>query len=116
LPGAFVQHLALDPGGSFGYSLYRLNGGTSVVVPSHLDVGASALLQNTDTSGQPVSFSIAMDFRSVTADPSGRFVYFIDANGTVWAYLIDSVTGNLTAAASSPKAVSASQPLIFTKQ
>ncbi len=109
----------LEPGRNFGYVLAP-SGAKNIVVPLHSYVYDSglgwSLIQNSDASGQPVSYSPSAHVLALTPEPSGRFLYLTDSTGTVSAYVIDSVTGNLTAAAATPGAISAWQPLVFTNQ
>ncbi len=116
-----VSELMLDPGGDFGYALAHASGTVSLVLPLstyyYNDGAAYSLLQNSDASGQPISYSFSAQVIHITPDPSGRFLYLSDSAGTISAYLIDSVTGNLTAAAVTSGAISPTwRPLVFTKQ
>jgi 6-phosphogluconolactonase (cycloisomerase 2 family) len=117
--GALVE-LVLDPGRNFGYALAQPQGTKRIVVPLHsylYNNGSSyTLSQNSDASGQAVSYSFSTNVLAITPESSGRFLYLTDSTGTVSAYVIDSVTGNLTAAAATPGAISATGPLVFTKQ
>jgi 6-phosphogluconolactonase (cycloisomerase 2 family) len=111
--------LALDPGGNFGYVLYQAPNATGVVAPATVNVtylGQAFLAQNSASGGSNVSYPFPDKVSTVTADPSGRFIYVVDANGTAWAYTASPTTGNLSATSSTPGAFSAQQPLVITRQ
>jgi Lactonase, 7-bladed beta-propeller len=62
------------------------------------------------------SYSVPTLIKSVTADPSGKFLFLLNPNGDASAYTIDSTTGALTPGAITPSAFAPQQPIVITKQ
>jgi Lactonase, 7-bladed beta-propeller len=115
-----VTSLAIEPGGNFVYILYQPRSGNGYVLPCTVFIpfegNDSFISPNTDKTGNFLSFTFPDHISSITADPSGRFIYVVDAFGTAWAFTINATTGNLTLGAPTPHAFSPQQPLVITKQ
>ena len=111
--------LALDPGGNFAYVLYQAPNANGVLAPCTVNItyqGQAFLAQNSGIGGSAVSYAFPDKVSTVTADPSGRFIYVVDANGTAWAYTASPTTGNLNATSSTPGAFPAQEPFVITRQ
>jgi 6-phosphogluconolactonase len=96
--GGAPQSIAIDPGGKFIYiAAYYFN--------DLVDVLAYGIDAATGTMTYVPGGSIAAgeEPRSITVDPSGRFVYVTDRfSNCVYAFTIDAVKGTLTPVAGSP--------------
>jgi 6-phosphogluconolactonase (cycloisomerase 2 family) len=115
-----VTSLAMESGGNFVYILYQPPSGNGYVLPCTVFIpfegNSSFVSPKTDKTGHFLSFTFPDRISTITADPSGRFLYVVDTFGTAWAFTINSTTGNLTLGAKTPHAFSAQQPLVITKQ
>jgi 6-phosphogluconolactonase len=88
IPGALrAQFVYVANSGSVTISGYTINGTTGAFTP---------------TSGSPYSTDPHASPESVAVDPSGKFAYVANVNGTVSGYAIDSTTGVLTPIEGSP--------------
>ena len=115
-----VTSLAMEPGGNFVYIMYQPRSGNGYVLPCTVFIpfegNDSFISPNTDKAGHFLSFTFPDHISSISADPSGRFMYVVDTFGTAWAFTIDSTTGNLALGAKTLHAFSPQQPLLITKQ
>jgi 6-phosphogluconolactonase (cycloisomerase 2 family) len=91
--------LAVDPSGRFEYAVdFNGNGSNGVVAGFKVNPLTGAL---TLVSGSP--FVVGNQTRTVTIDPSGRFVYVTNPfSDNISGFSINSTTGNLAALSASP--------------
>lgn len=105
-----TNSVVLEPQGSFAYITGRQSRSVNFSVQSiciSLACEADAGFQSVTPPAQTAS---------TIADPSGRFLYVVDVNGNAYAYTIDRVTGDLTAAATTSSAFAPGQQIVITKQ
>jgi 6-phosphogluconolactonase (cycloisomerase 2 family) len=91
--------LAVDPSGSFEYAVdFNGNGNNGVVTGFKVNAVTGAL---TLVSGSP--FAVGSQPRTVTIDPSGRFVYVTDPfSSQIYEFSINLTTGSLVPLSGSP--------------
>ena len=91
--------LAVDPSGRFEYAVdFNGNGSTAYLVGYRINALTGAL---TLVSGSP--FAAGNELRTVTIDPSGRFVYVTDPfTSQIYEFSINLATGNLAPLSGSP--------------
>jgi 6-phosphogluconolactonase (cycloisomerase 2 family) len=91
--------LAVDPSGRFEYAVdFNGNGSTAYLVGYAINALTGAL---TFVPGSP--FAAGNELRTVTIDPSGRFVYVTDPfTSQIYEFSINLATGNLASLSGSP--------------
>jgi 6-phosphogluconolactonase (cycloisomerase 2 family) len=99
--------LAVDPSGRFEYAVdFNGNGNNGVVAGFKLNALNGAL---TLVSASP--FTVGSQPRTVTIDPSGRFVYVTDPfTSQIYGFSINLTTGNLTGLSRSPYSTGLASP------
>jgi hypothetical protein len=99
--------LALEPGGHFMYMTSLAPNGTGLVN-----------YFATDSSARPytATYTTPTPLTSSASDPSGKFLYLVNANGDALPYTIDSATGALTPGVITPAAFAPGQPILMTNQ